>query len=161
MAAVAVAIAGLLTGCEGPGGDSPSLAPATATSKSAEPSSGAAIAWETIPLVRFPSEAFGSIALSRAFTEAMRTPENPLTVCRTGWKPPPGFGALHLETELRIRARDGFLVVEDVVVLGGNFGDPEYEDCMVRQYRGRRAPAPTVEPGRAFRLDWRIHQYLD
>jgi hypothetical protein len=134
---------------------------AAAASRSAPSEADAGMAWETVPLSRLPPIPFGSVETWQTFVRALRTPESPLTVCSQGWKPPPGFATMDLEAELRVRAVGGFLVVEDLIILGGNIGDSEFEACLVREYRGRRAPAPTVEPGGAFRIAWPIRKWLE
>jgi hypothetical protein len=117
--------------------------------------------WESLPVIGHPPSAFGSLAIWKVFYAAMQGPENPLRVCSTGWRPPPGFATMDLEAELRVRSLDGFLVVEDLIILGGNIGDSEFEECLVKQYRGRRAPAPDVEPDRAFRIAWGFRKWLE
>lgn len=137
------------------------LAPPPASPVEAIPTPAPAVDWESLPLIGHPPGAFGSLAIWKVFYAAMQGPENPLTVCSTGWRPPPGFATMDLEAELRVRSLDGFLVVEDLIILGGNIGDSEFEACLVKQYRGRRAPAPKVESGRAFRIAWGFRKWLE
>lgn len=147
--------------CGGARAEAPPMPATPPVPRTAAPAAGGDVAWETIPLSRIPPSPFGSVETWHVFVRALRTPESPLTVCSTGWRPPAGFATMDLETELRVVSKDGFLVVEDLIILGGNIGDSEFEACLVHQYRGRRAPAPTVEPGRTFRIAWSIRKYLE
>lgn len=159
--AAILVVAVAFVGCDEPRGASPPMPAAPPDSRTEVAAAPGEVDWDSIPLSRIPPNPFGSVETWQLFLRALKTPESPITVCSAGWRPPPGFATMELETELRVRVVDRFLVVEDMVVLGGNLGDPEFEACLVQHYRGRRAAAQAVEPDRAFRIAWNIRKYLE
>ena len=123
---------------------------------SGEPSPATLDPWEQVPLDRDWGRSIGSPSIGRAFAEAMPRMLGLLLACRKEWVAPPGITQVMMEMELRVRSREGSLVVEDVAFPGGSVGDADLERCLARDYRGRRVEAPGIEPGRAFRF----HQVL-
>ena len=114
---------------------------------------GGATDWEAIPLDRAMGESLGDITTHQAFSAAMRQPSL-LPPCTDGWEAPPGIRRLDMDFELRVRSVDDALVVEDARMLEANVSDASVERCMVEGLRGRRAHAPGIRPGQAFRLKW-------
>ena len=114
---------------------------------------GTEVDWEAIPLDRAGGESLGDVETRRAFAVAMRQPPA-LSRCTEEWAVPPGIRRLDIDIELRVRSVDDALVVEDVRVLEANVSDARVERCVVEGLRGRRAHAPGIRPGQAFRLKW-------
>lgn len=123
------------------------------------PSATGTVDWESIPLDRAGGESLGDIGTRRAFSSAMRQPSL-LPPCTGGWEAPPGIRRLDMDFELRVRSVDDALVVEDARILEANVSDASVERCMVEGLRGRRAPAPGIRPGQAFRLKWSASKTL-
>lgn len=119
----------------------------------ARSSVGSEVDWEAIPLDRAGGESLGDVETRRAFAVAMRQPPA-LSRCTDGWEAPPGIRRLDMDLELRVRSVDDALVVEDARILESNVSDASVERCMVEGLRGRRAPAPGIRSGQAFRLRW-------
>lgn len=112
-----------------------------------------AVDWEAIPLDRAMGESLGDITTRQAFSAAMRQPSL-LPPCTDGWEAPPGIRRLDMDLELRVRSVDDALIVEDARIIDANVSDASVERCVIEALRGRRAPAPGIRPGQAYRLRW-------
>ena len=115
--------------------------------------------WEQIPIDRAFGESLGDFQTRKAFSAAMRQP-SALARCTEDWTAPPEIRRFEMDMELRVRSVDDALVVEDVSILEANVSDASVERCVISELRGRRAPAPGIRPGQAFRIKWGATKYL-